>query len=109
MHSRSRANLFPQRHVLQCRHVHSGPIAQLGERRVRNAEVEGSNPFRSTGLFLASFGHSFFSLAEFLHLYRGIGKSAALDRTSNRHTNLSDVDFLPFNYQSDSHDILTFP
>lgn len=25
-----------------------GPIAQLGERRVRNAEVEGSIPFRST-------------------------------------------------------------
>ncbi len=25
-----------------------GPVAQLGERGVRNAEVEGSNPFRST-------------------------------------------------------------
>ena len=25
-----------------------GPVAQLGERRVRNAEVEGSNPFGST-------------------------------------------------------------
>ena len=24
-----------------------GPVAQLGERCVRNAEVEGSNPFRS--------------------------------------------------------------
>ncbi len=26
----------------------SGLVAQLGERRVRNAEVEGSNPFGST-------------------------------------------------------------
>lgn len=25
-----------------------GLVAQLGERRVRNAEVEGSNPFGST-------------------------------------------------------------
>ena len=25
-----------------------GAVAQLGERRVRNAEVEGSIPFRST-------------------------------------------------------------
>ena len=25
-----------------------GPLAQLGERRVRNAEVVGSNPMRST-------------------------------------------------------------
>ena len=25
-----------------------GPVAQLGERRVRNAEVEGSSPFGST-------------------------------------------------------------
>ena len=30
-----------------------GPLAQLGERRVRNAEVEGSNPLRSTILFHA--------------------------------------------------------
>lgn len=28
----------------------SGAVAQLGERSVRNAEVEGSNPFRSTGI-----------------------------------------------------------
>jgi hypothetical protein len=27
-----------------------GPVAQLGERCVRNAEVEGSTPFRSTCL-----------------------------------------------------------
>ncbi len=27
---------------------HTGPIAQLGERVVRNDEVEGSIPFRST-------------------------------------------------------------
>ena len=27
-----------------------GPVAQLGERRVRNAEVEGSNPFGSTNV-----------------------------------------------------------
>jgi hypothetical protein len=27
-----------------------GAVAQLGERRVRNAEVEGSSPFRSTSL-----------------------------------------------------------
>ena len=26
----------------------SGAVAQLGERRVRNAKVEGSIPFRST-------------------------------------------------------------
>ena len=30
-----------------------GPIAQLGERRVRNAEVEGSIPFRSTTYYQA--------------------------------------------------------
>ena len=29
-----------------------GPLAQLGERRVRNAEVEGSNPLRSTSFRL---------------------------------------------------------
>src|SRR5206468_1730686 len=28
--------------------VHDGAVAQLGERRVRNAKVEGSIPFRST-------------------------------------------------------------
>jgi hypothetical protein len=28
----------------------NGAVAQLGERRVRNAEVEGSSPFRSTSL-----------------------------------------------------------
>lgn len=28
-----------------------GPVAQLGERSVRNAEVEGSIPFRSTIFF----------------------------------------------------------
>ena len=27
-----------------------GPLAQLGERRVRNAEVVGSNPMRSTNI-----------------------------------------------------------
>ena len=27
-----------------------GAVAQLGERSVRNAKVEGSNPFRSTHL-----------------------------------------------------------
>ena len=30
---------------------HLGPLAQLGERRVRNAEVVGSSPMRSTNLF----------------------------------------------------------
>ena len=34
-----------------------GAVAQLGERRVRNAKVEGSIPFRSTNLPL-SFGLS---------------------------------------------------
>ena len=29
-------------------HFSSGAVAQLGERRVRNAEVEGSIPFCST-------------------------------------------------------------
>ncbi len=33
-----------------CQASQTGPIAQLGERRVRNAEVEGSNPFRSNPL-----------------------------------------------------------
>ncbi len=28
--------------------IDDGPVAQLGERCVRIAEVEGSNPFRST-------------------------------------------------------------
>ena len=28
--------------------IDSGDVAQLGERRVRNAKVEGSIPFRST-------------------------------------------------------------
>ena len=32
------------------RTVSNGLVAQLGERRVRNAEVEGSNPFGSTNL-----------------------------------------------------------
>ena len=29
-------------------HYRTGVVAQLGERSVRNAEVEGSNPFNST-------------------------------------------------------------
>jgi hypothetical protein len=29
-----------------------GAVAQLGERRVRNAKVEGSIPFRSTTILL---------------------------------------------------------
>ena len=29
----------------------NGAVAQLGERRVRNAEVEGSIPFRSIGSY----------------------------------------------------------
>ena len=32
-----------------------GRVAQLGERGVRNAEVEGSNPFASTNGFLSDF------------------------------------------------------
>ena len=32
--------------------MHSGRLAQLGERHVRNVEVEGSNPLPSTNLFL---------------------------------------------------------
>jgi hypothetical protein len=35
--------------VLKCA-PSRGAVAQLGERRVRNAEVEGSIPFRSTTL-----------------------------------------------------------
>ena len=31
----------------------SGAVAQLGERRVRNAKVEGSIPFRSTNSHFA--------------------------------------------------------
>jgi hypothetical protein len=30
-----------------------GAVAQLGERRVRNAKVEGSIPFRSTNFFIS--------------------------------------------------------
>ncbi len=40
-------NLF-QNHIIV---IAFGPVAQLGERRVRIAEVEGSNPFGSTILF----------------------------------------------------------
>jgi hypothetical protein len=36
--------------VLQCA-PSCGAVAQLGERRVRNAKVEGSIPFRSTNSF----------------------------------------------------------
>ena len=32
----------------------TGAVAQLGERRVRNAEVEGSIPFRSIGFLESS-------------------------------------------------------
>jgi hypothetical protein len=37
----------------------TGAVAQLGERRVRNAEVEGSIPFRSIGFLESSLGASF--------------------------------------------------
>lgn len=33
---------------MRCSSVWEGRLAQLGERRVRNAEVEGSNPLPST-------------------------------------------------------------
>ena len=36
--------------MLESRALHPGAVAQLGERRVRNAKVEGSIPFRSTTL-----------------------------------------------------------
>jgi hypothetical protein len=36
--------------MLESRALHHGAVAQLGERRVRNAKVEGSIPFRSTTL-----------------------------------------------------------
>jgi hypothetical protein len=36
---------------LMMTHPGYGAVAQLGERSVRNAEVEGSIPFRSTGNF----------------------------------------------------------
>ena len=42
-----------------------GAVAQLGERRVRNAKVEGSIPFRSTRF------SSFFSLFSFAGLSGG--------------------------------------
>ena len=53
----------------------SGAVAQLGERCVRNAEVEGSTPFRSTekALFTNSvdkafsFDSSFCALAAYLY------------------------------------------
>ena len=35
--------------------IYSGDVAQLGERGVRNAEVEGSTPFIST---MSSFGEN---------------------------------------------------
>ena len=34
--------------MLESRALQNGAVAQLGERRVRNAKVEGSIPFRST-------------------------------------------------------------
>jgi hypothetical protein len=34
-----------------------GAVAQLGERRVRNAKVEGSIPFRSTNPLQGPHGH----------------------------------------------------
>lgn len=34
-----------------------GGVAQLGERRVRNAEVEGSSPFSSTKSFFQESGY----------------------------------------------------
>src|SRR5262249_8480248 len=37
----------------------TGAVAQLGERRVRNAEVEGSIPFRSIGFLELSLGARF--------------------------------------------------
>jgi hypothetical protein len=37
----------------------TGAVAQLGERRVRNAEVEGSIPFRSIGFLELSLDASF--------------------------------------------------
>ena len=33
--------------------MHLGDVAQLGERRVRNAKVEGSNPFVSSHVYFA--------------------------------------------------------
>ena len=57
-----------------------GPVAQLGERRARLAEAEGSNPFGSTkteapvsseklGLFLYLCGFSGFLQFAFIALY----------------------------------------
>ena len=41
-----------------------GPLAQLGERCVRNAEVVGSNPMRSTSTFSFPSGLTLETLAE---------------------------------------------
>jgi hypothetical protein len=53
----------------------TGAVAQLGERRVRNAEVEGSIPFRSIGLLESSWDASF-------------------SRASAAHTDVSPVSFM---------------
>ena len=39
----------PSRRDVSPWHERTGGVAQLGERCVRNAEVEGSTPFASTG------------------------------------------------------------
>ena len=46
-----------------------GGVAQLGERRVRNAKAEGSNPFVSikTNCFLAAAKKQFFAAKAALH------------------------------------------
>ena len=46
--SESLKPLGQRRQAMLKLHLLDGAVAQLGERRVRNAKVEGSIPFRST-------------------------------------------------------------
>ena len=53
-----------------------GGVAQLGERRVRNAKVEGSIPFRSTiYLSIRAYGRPLASMAVQYYTYNSVSYS----------------------------------
>jgi hypothetical protein len=66
----------------------TGAVAQLGERRVRNAEVEGSIPFRSIGLL-------------------NLGRCVSFSRPVAVHTVVSPVTFLRYGKARASRNSLT--
>ena len=58
-HLRGRATCLCDNRSVTIRPLACGAVAQLGERRVRNAKVEGSIPFRSTNTpFVAEHGRA---------------------------------------------------